>query len=70
MGLKIENKFNRPLIILSSANIKKIQNFENLAREKNVESVDLVKRFPTVLQLQESASIPLKTSRFNFQFGI
>ena len=45
---------------------KIFENFENLAYEKNVEFVDLVKRFPTVLRLLNLVSIQRRTDRFKF----
>ena len=40
--------------------------FENLAPEKNVEFVDLVKPFPTVLRLLNLVSIQPRTDRSKF----
>ena len=40
--------------------------FENSAHEKNVEFVDLVKRFPTVLWLLNLVSIQPRTDRSKF----
>ena len=42
------------------------ENFENLAPEKKVEFVDLVKRFPTHIWTQKSASIQRRTDRLKF----
>ena len=49
-----------------SKKFKIFENFENLAYEKNVEFVDLVKRFPTVLRLLNLVSIQRRTDRFKF----
>ena len=40
--------------------------FENLTHEKNVELVDLVKPFPTVLRLLNLVSIQPRTDRSKF----
>ena len=49
-----------------SQKFKNFENLENLAYEKNVEFVDLVKRFPTVLRLLNLVSIQRRTDRFKF----
>ena len=47
----------------------KKQNFEKVAREKNVEILDLVKGFPTHIWSQKSASIQPRTDRLTFEIG-
>jgi len=57
-----------------SAQFKILQKYifesENLAHEKNVESVDLVKRFPTHIWSQKSASIQRRTDRSKWGYNI
>ena len=48
-------------------NLDFLRNFENLGREKNVEFVDLVKRFPTRIWTRKSASIQPRTSLPKFE---
>ena len=43
-----------------------LRKFENLSREKSVEFVDLVKRFPTRIWTRKSASIQPRTSPTKF----
>ena len=46
---------------------KNWEHFEKLAREKNVEIVDLVKGFPTHIWSQKSASIQPRTDWLKFE---
>ena len=63
---KICRNFRRIFCKIFPKNSQNFENFENLAPEKNVESVDLVKRFPTHIWTQKSASIQRRTDRLKF----